>query len=204
MPFLALQEMRVIDISTGIAGPFCAKLLADYGAEVIKVEQPGRGDTSRYEGPFPNGVPHPEKSALFLHLNTSKKGVTLDIESAAGQEMLRRLAAEGHILIESFSPGRLDSLGLGYEALKRLRSDLVMTSVTPFGQTGPHSDYQFTELTIFAMGGAMYREGLPDREPLKYGGEMAQYFAGTAAAAATMAASFGGSSAVLVNEIETV
>ena len=198
MPFLALQGIRVLEIATGIAGPFCAKLLADYGAEVIKVERPRWGDTSRHLGPLaqPQGRTEEspetsaEKSPLFLHLNTNKKGVTLDLETSAGQELFRRLAADSHIVIESFTPGAMEKLGIGFHALKQIRPDMVMTSVTPFGQTGPHKDYQFTELTIFAAGGAMFREGSPDREPLRYGGEIAQYFAGVAAASATTAASF--------------
>lgn len=190
MPFQALHGIRVLDISTGIAGPYCAKMLADYGAEVIKVEHPVTGDTSRQDGPFPDGKAHPEKSGLFLHLNANKRGVTLDIESPAGQDIFRRLVAESSILIENFKPGKMASLGIGYDTLSQLHPDLVMISITPFGQTGPHKNYEFTELTIFAMGGAMHREGLPDRYPLKYGAEIAQYFTGTATAAATMAASF--------------
>ena len=194
MPFLAFQGIRVLEIATGIAGPFCAKMLADYGAEVIKVERPRWGDSSRHSGSLPQPEGQIEKSweqsALFLHLNTNKKGVTLDLESSSGQDLFRRLVADSHILIESFPPGAMETLGLGFHTLKQLKPDIVMTSVTPFGQTGPHKDYQFTELTIFAAGGAMYREGGPEREPLKYGGEMAQYFAGVAAASATTAASF--------------
>ena len=190
MPYLALKGVRVLDVSSGIAGPFCAKMLADYGAEVIKVEPPRIGDPSRSVGPFPGDEPHPEKSALYLHLNTNKKGVTLDLDTGAGAGIFKRLVQESDVLIESFSAGKMTRLGLGNETLKKMKPGLVMTSVTPFGQTGPHKDYEFTELTIFAMGGAMHREGLPDREPLKYGGEMGQYFAGTAAAAATMTALF--------------
>lgn len=191
MPYLALQGVRVLDVSSGIAGPFCAKMLADYGAEVIKVEPPRLGDASRAVGPFPDDVPHPEKSALYLHLNTNKRGVTLDLESADGVAVFRRLIEESEVLIESFLAGKMTRLGLGNEALKKMKPNLVLTSVTPFGQSGPHKDYEFTELTVFAMGGGMHREGLPDREPLKYGGEIAQFFAGTAAAAATMTALFG-------------
>ena len=190
MPFLALQGIRVIEAATGIAGPYCGKLLADYGAEVIKVEPPRTGDPSRREGPFSDDGSHIEKSGLFLHLNTNKKGTTLDLERPQGRELFKRLVQQSHVLIESHAPGKMDSLGLGYHALKVVRPELVMTSVTPFGQTGPHKDYRFTELTIFAMSGPMHREGISDREPLRYGGEIAQYFAGTAAAGATMAACF--------------
>ena len=188
MPLSALQGVRVIETATDIAGPYCAKLLADYGAEVIKVERPGTGDPSRLRGPFPDDVSHPEKSGLFLHLNTNKKGVTLDLESSRGRDLFKLLLQESHILVESGRPGRMDSLGLGYDVLRELRPELVMTSVTPFGQTGPDSQYEFTELTVFATGGGMHREGLPDREPLSYGGEIAQYYAGSAAAGVTMAA----------------
>ena len=190
MPFQALEGVRVLETATGIAGPYCAKLLADYGAEVIKVESPGSGDPSRGQGPFPDDTPHPEKSGLFLHLNTNKKGVTLDLKSPRGRGLFKHLLQDAHILVESGRPGGMESLGLGYDVLRALRPELVMTSVTPFGQTGPHSQYEFTELTVFATGGAMYREGVPDREPLKYGGEIAQYYAGSAAAAVTMAACY--------------
>lgn len=191
MPFLALDGIRVIDASGGIAGPYCGKMLADYGAEVIKVEHPIDGDPARAVGAFPHGVPHPEKSALFLHLNTNKKGISLDLSTPDGIQIFTALIRQSHIVLESFRPGQMAEWGLGYHTLKQHRSDLVMTSVTPFGQSGPFKDYQFTELTIFAMGGGMHREGLPDRQPLRYGAEIAQYFSGTAAAAATMIAVFG-------------
>ncbi len=191
MPYLALEGVRVIDAATGVAGPFCAKLLADYGAEVIKVERPGTGDSSRATGPFPDDLHHPEKSGLFLHLNTNKRGVTLDLANPAGRDLFRRLVRESDVLVESGPPGEMDSLGLGYQELADSNPGLVVTSITPFGQTGPHSGHEFTELTVFAATGAMNREGIPAREPLKYCGETAQYFAGNAAAAATMAASFG-------------
>ena len=191
MPLLALEGIRVIELATDVAGPFCGKLLADYGAEVIKVEPPDSGDPSRRAGPFPGGSPHLEKSALFLHLNTNKAGVTLDLSAEAGQDILKRLVERSQVLIESHKPGRLEAMGLGYQALQKLRPDLVMTSVTPFGQTGPSKDDEYTELTVFAAGGAMHREGIPSREPLKYGAQAAQYFAGTSAAAATTAACLG-------------
>ena len=191
MPFLALEGVRVIELATGVAGPYCGKLLADYGAEVLKVEPPGLGDDSRRAGPFPDGNEQPERSGLFLHLNTNKKGVTLDLNGAEAQELLRRLVSKSDVLIESHAPGAMADFGLDYESLADVNPRLVMTSVTPFGQTGPKSNHQFTELTVFAAGGAMAREGIPEREPLKYGGEMAQYFAGSVAASTTMATVFG-------------
>ena len=189
MSFQALQGLRVLEASTGVSGPFCGKLLAEYGADVIKVEPPETGDPTRLEGPLHDQTPHMGRGSLFLHLNTTKKGVTLDLNSAQGRDLFRRLTEQTHVVIESGRPGLMESRGLGYHALKQMSPGLVMTSITPFGQTGPHKDYEFTELTIFAAGGAMYRQGVPDREPLRYAGEMAQYSAGACAAAATMAAS---------------
>ena len=191
MPYQTLTDIRVIDATTGIAGPYCGKMLADYGAEVIKLELPDAPDRSREAGAFPDGVPHPEKSALYLHLNAGKKGITLDPSTEDGKRIFTELASQSDVVLESFRPGQMAEWGIGYHDLRQNRSGLVMTSVTPYGQSGPHKDYQFTELTIFAAGGAMHREGLPDREPLRYGAEIAQYFSGTTAAAATMIALFG-------------
>ncbi len=129
-----------------------------------------------------------ESLALYLHLNTNKKSVAIDLESERGRRLLRELALQCDAVVESMNPGVADGLGIGYETLSAGRADIVMTSVTPFGQTGPYREWEYTELTVFAMTGAMNREGLPNRYPLKYGGAIAQYFAGTAAAAATMAA----------------
>ena len=192
MPLLALDGVRVLDATTGIAGPYCGKMLADSGADVIKLEPPATGDPSRRTGAFPQGMAHPEKSALFLHLNANKRGITLDPATADGARLFAGLARHCDVVLESFKPGKMAEWGLGYAALRDVRGDdLVMTSVTPYGQSGPRKDYEFTELTIFAAGGGMHREGLPEREPLRYGGEIAQYFSGTMAAAATMVALFG-------------
>ena len=191
MPYQTLTNIRVIDASTGIAGPYAGKMLADYGAEVVKLELPHAPDYSREAGAFPDGIPHPEKSALYLHLNAGKKGITLDPSTPDGRRMFTELAAQCDVVLESFKPGQMAEWGIGYHDLRDVRNDIIMTSVTPYGQSGPHKDYEFTELTIFASGGAMHREGLPDREPLRYGAEIAQYFSGTTAAAATMIALFG-------------
>ncbi|MDP6453017.1 MAG: CoA transferase [SAR202 cluster bacterium] len=193
MPLLALEGVRVLEVTDGIAGPYCAKLLADSGAEVVKIERPGADSMTQrqWAGQRPDTTLTVEDTALFLHLNTDKKSVALDLESADGQSVFRRLVAESSIVVESLAPGRMESLGIGYDSLKALNPGLVMTSVTPYGQTGPYKDYQYTELTVFATGGGMHREGIPERHPLMYGGEIAQYFAGTAAASATMGASVG-------------
>src|SRR5215208_4314530 len=108
----ALEGVRILDLTHYIAGPYCTKLLADYGAEVIKVERPGLGDGARRLGPFPGDEPHPEKSGLFLHLNTNKYGVTLELKSATGVDLFRRLVADCDVVVESFAPRVMPSLGL--------------------------------------------------------------------------------------------
>ena len=186
----ALGQFRIIDLSTGIAGPFCTKYLADYGADVIKIELPGVGDQARSTGPFFHNEPHPEKSLLFLYLNCNKRGVTLDIQSASGREILLSLLKEADALIESYSPGFLAGLGLGYDELEEVNPGLVMTSITPFGQTGQYRDYSGNDLIYYAMSGIMYTSGAYDREPLKHGHPQSLYMGGMTAAYATSAALF--------------
>ena len=183
-----LGDIRVLDLSEGVAGPFCTKLLAGLGAEVIKVERPGLGDVSRGEPPFLEDGANPERSALFLYLNSEKRGITIDVESPTGAGMLRSLAAESDILVESYPAGTMDRLGLGYPALTDLNPTLIYTSVTPFGQTGPYRDYKGSDLVAQAIGALMYTIGLPDREPLKVGGNTALYTTGISAFSATMLA----------------
>jgi crotonobetainyl-CoA:carnitine CoA-transferase CaiB-like acyl-CoA transferase len=185
---LTLNDVCVLDLSEDIAGPFCSKLLAGLGAEVIKVERPGSGDVSRRAGPDLGATPHPEQSALFLYLNTGKKSMTLDVDSQTGATILRRLAQGCDLLLESFPPGYLDRLGLGYVALEKLNPGLIYTSVTAFGQSGPYHDLKGSELIAQAMGGLMQTIGLPDREPLKIGGHAAYYTTGMSAFSATMIA----------------
>jgi CoA:oxalate CoA-transferase len=185
---LTLGDVCVLDLSEDIAGPFCSKLLAGLGAEIIKVERPGSGDVSRRAGPSLGATPHPEESALFLYLNPGKKSITLDVDSQTGATILRRLAQECDLLLESFAPGYLDRLGLGYAALEQLNPGLIYISVTSFGQSGPYRDFKGSELIAQAMGGLMQTIGLPDREPLKIGGNAACYTTGMSAFSATMIA----------------
>ncbi len=187
----ALSDVRVLDLTHYVAGPYCTKLLADYGADVIKVEKPGVGDGARRMGPFLGDDPHPEKSGLFLHLNTNKKGITLNLKTKTGTAILNQLIKDADILVENFEPRVMSGLGLDYETLEKMNPRLVMISISNFGQTGPYRDYKATELVLFAMGPHMITEGSPDREPLKFPGYKAQYLAGTHAAAATMGALFG-------------
>lgn len=187
----ALSGVKVIDLTNYVAGPYCTKLLADYGADVIKVEKPGEGDGARRLGPFPEDEPHPEKSGFFAFLNTNKRGITLNLKSDAGKAILLRLVEGADILVESFSPRVMPGLGLSYERLKEVNSRLVMVSISNFGQTGPYRGFKASELVLNAMGGEMYSRGLADREPLKLGGNAVQCQAGTVAALATVTAWFG-------------
>ena len=190
MAATALGQFRIIDLSTHIAGPLCTKMFADYGAEVVKVEPPGAGDPSRNIGPFFKNDPHPEKSLLFFYLNCNKQGVTLNLETAAGRNILLSLIKDADALIESFPPGYLAKLGLGYEELEKINPGLVVTSITPFGQDGPYRDYAGNDLVYYAMSGMMYASGAHDREPLKHGHPQSYYMGGMIAAYATSAALF--------------
>ena len=186
----ALDGVKVLDLSEDIAGSFCARLLADYGADVLKVEPPG-GAALRRMGPFFQDDAHPEKSLFFLVLNLNKKGATLNLETVAGQDILRRLASHVDVIVESYRPGYLASLGLGYDELRELNPELTLTSVTPFGQDGPYSQYRGEEIVNYAMGMIMSISGVQGREPLKHGGFQAQYEGGLFAAATTSMALFG-------------
>ena len=189
MASTALQGFRVIELSGGIAGPFAGKLFADYGADVIKLE-PLQGDEARTLPPFFHDEPHPEKSLAFLYLNTNKRSVTLNIETAHGRRIFRDLVANADALIESHPPGYLDGLGLGYDELSRCNPNLVLTSITPYGQSGPYRDYPGNDLIYEAMGGIMYTSGAYAREPLKHGHPQSLYIGGITAAYATSAALF--------------
>jgi len=186
----ALFNLRVLDLTHYIAGPYCTKLMADMGADVIKVERPDGGDPARRMGPFPEDVPDPEKSGLFLYLNTSKKGITLNLKTETGRKTFKELVRDVDILVENFEPRVMPSLGLDYEALEKINPKLVMTSISNFGQTGPYRDYKAQEITELALGGLMYLTGDADREPLKQGGSVVQFSAGTDGLVASLAAFF--------------
>ncbi len=183
-----LSGIRVVELGEYVSAPFCAKLLADFGAEVVKVERPGQGDIARNYGPFPKDKPHPERGGLFLFLNTSKKGITLNWETEAGVEILRRLIQLSDVVVENFPPGTLENLGLGYEVLKALNPKLILAAISCFGQTGPYREFRGADIVAQAMGGLMWLTGLPDHPPLKLPGPQAEYQAGLLAAIATLAA----------------
>jgi len=182
----ALSDLRVLDL-TDLKGALCAKLLGDMGADVIKIEPPG-GDPMRAIGPFLNDIPHRDRSLLFWFYNTSKRGLTLDVHQPAGQEIFKQLTAKADVVIESFAPGTLATLGLGYEHLKRLNPKLVLTSISPFGQTGPYRDYKSSDTVAEALGGMIYTNGAADEPPLQASGLQAYHSASFFAAIGTMSA----------------
>jgi crotonobetainyl-CoA:carnitine CoA-transferase CaiB-like acyl-CoA transferase len=160
-----LNGYRVLDL-TDEKGSVCGKILGDLGADVIKVEKPG-GDPARRIGPFFHNTADPEKSLHWWAFNSSKRGITLNLHDPEGQEILRKLSDKTDIIIESFAPGYLDKLGLGYAALSASNPKLIMTSITPFGQTGPYKDRKASDIAILAMSGLMSITGYPDRPPIR-------------------------------------
>jgi crotonobetainyl-CoA:carnitine CoA-transferase CaiB-like acyl-CoA transferase len=165
-------------------------MLGDYGADVIKIEDPEEGDSIRYAGPFPGGVPHRDKSGLHLHLNTNKLSMTLDLDTSRGQQIVKELVKKSDILVENFAPGYMESIGLGWSDLEEINPRLIMTSITPFGQTGPYRDYAAEEIVLFALSSRMWHHGMAEREPLRYAPGTVWCQVGQTAAMATMAAVF--------------
>jgi CoA:oxalate CoA-transferase len=184
----ALSGLVVLDLSENVSGPYCTKLLSDYGADVIKIERPGEGDPSRQSGPFPGDQPDPEKSGLFLFLNTGKKSITLDLESGSGVAIFKRLVEKADMLVENYRPGLLTELGIGYPALSDINPSLLMASITCFGQDGPYRDWNGCDMVAQAMGGLMTLTGEADREPLKLPLTQAEFQAGLNAAVALLCA----------------
>lgn len=186
----ALSGLRVIDLTRYTAGPYCTKLMAGFGADVIKIERPGKGDPMRSIGPFCENGRGAAESVPFLWLNTGKRGLTLDLKTSRGRALLERLAAGADALVENFSPGVMARLGLGYERLAEINPGLVVTSISNFGQTGPYRDYRATEMVAQAMSGIMHMTGSADGEPLASGPALCQYSAGLHAYTATLMALF--------------
>ena len=183
----ALAGVRVIDLTHHIAGPYATKLLADFGADVVKIERPG-GDPARRLPPFHHDDPHPDRSLPFLYLNTNKRSITLNLKSEEGRGILLELLKDADAVVENFAPRVMPSLGLDADTLRELNPSLVVASVSNFGQTGPWRDYRATEIVSYALGGLMYIFGAYDREPLKHALHQAQFKAGTNLASATLMA----------------
>jgi len=186
-----LAGLRVLELADE-KGQFCGKLMADLGADVLKIEPPG-GQHTRLVGPFLEDIPHRERSLSFWHYNTSKRGLTLHLEHPPGQALFHRLVPTADIVLETFPPGYLPSLGLGYDALARLNPRLIMCSLTPFGQTGPWRDFLSADLLQLAAGGQMSccgydPEDVPDAPPIAPGGGNAWHIGSHFAYMAIMAA----------------
>jgi crotonobetainyl-CoA:carnitine CoA-transferase CaiB-like acyl-CoA transferase len=181
-----LSDYRVLDLADD-KGVYCAKVLAELGADVIKIEPPG-GDPARNIGPFYKDIPDPEKSLCWWAYNTSKRGITLSIETADGQDIFKRLVKTADVVVESFPPGYMDSLGLGYSALSETDPGIIVTSITAFGQTGPYKDWKAPDLVGCALGGQAYVTGDDDRPPCRIGFPQAYLHAGNHAASGTLAA----------------
>jgi crotonobetainyl-CoA:carnitine CoA-transferase CaiB-like acyl-CoA transferase len=176
--------LRVVELGSGISAAFGARLLADFGADVIKVEQPVVGDSSRRAGPFPGDVPDSDRSGLFLYLNFSKRGITLNPRDDAGREILDWLLSEADIVIENLGAGEFDLLVPPH----LLPDRLVVCSISPYGQDGPKAHHLGSEISAYASGGLMFMTGMDDRPPVKHGFNQAGHLAGVNAASASLAA----------------
>jgi crotonobetainyl-CoA:carnitine CoA-transferase CaiB-like acyl-CoA transferase len=191
----ALAGLRVVELCSMMAGPYCGKVLADLGAEVAKVEAPACGDPARRVGPFPENIPHQERSGLFLYLNTNKLGVTLDVTMASGRRLLRELLQDADILVEDLPPGCAEALGLGHKSLATAYPKLIVTSITRFGSSGPYRDWRAYHLNLYHGSGLssfIYQDPREAaRGPMVAGGYIAEYDAGLAAALATLGAVLG-------------
>lgn len=187
-PDLPLSPYRVLDLTNG-KGYFCGKILADLGADVIKIEPP-EGDPGRNIGPFYHDLPGKEKSLYFFAYNTNKRSITLNIETRDGQEIFKRLAKTADFVIESFDPGTVDKIGLGYSVLKGVNPRVIMVSITPFGQDGPYKDWKASDIVAIAMGGLSHITGSPDRPPARVSVDQAHVIAGAQGAMGAMIAHY--------------
>ncbi|MBZ5652963.1 MAG: CoA transferase [Acidobacteriia bacterium] len=169
----ALDDVRIVDLTRVVAGPFGTMLLADMGAEIIKIELPGRGDDARYGYPSVDGVP-----VAFLALNRNKKGITLDIRKPEGAELLRRLVGKADVVVENFAAGTMTKWGLGYAALAEVQPRLIYAALSGFGHTGPYAGRTSYDIIAQAMGGLMAITGFPDGPPTRGGGALGDFIGG--------------------------
>lgn len=183
MQNLPLSDLFVLDLSQYVSGPYCTKILADFGAMVIKIENPGNRDVSRQIGPFPDDTPDLERSGLYLYLNTGKKSVTLDIENRTGNAIFSELVEKADVMVENSGPDVFN-----YHTLTESNPTLIMASISYFGADGPYRDFNGADVVLQALGGIMNLTGASDREPLKIAGPQAEYHAGINAATAIMTA----------------
>ena len=189
----ALDGVRVVEVGSLVGAAYATKMLADLGADVVKVEPPDGGDAARHRGPFPGGVPHPERSGLFLYLNTNKRGVALDLRRPQGREAFDRLVAGADLLVHDVHPTEMAAHGLSWDRLHALNPGLVMTSIAPFGVTGPRAHWRATDLVLWCAGGIATLNGdpaHPELPPLRSFGQQAGFQAGLNAAIPSLAALF--------------
>ena len=179
----ALSDIKVLDLTRVLAGPYATMLLADLGAEIIKIEQPEKGDDSRAFGPYKNG-----ESAYFMSINRNKESITLNLKAPEGKEILKELVKQVDILVENFRPGTMEKLGLGYDVLKEINPRLIYASSTGYGQTGPYSQRPAYDAVVQAMGGIMSITGQPDGVPTRVGTSIGDITAGLFCAAGILAA----------------
>ncbi|MBJ22279.1 MAG: carnitine dehydratase, partial [Deltaproteobacteria bacterium] len=189
---IPLDGVRVLDLSTQVAGPYATKLLADAGADVVKIEAPTGDPLRRWKASAQlaesEPLPDDEDGALFRFLNASKRSLILDLETSKGRDALLGLAASADLIVESFAPGRMAELGLSLATLSAANAALSLVSITPFGQDGPWAARPATEFTLQAELGSTDARGYPDRMPLGAGGRLGEYVSGTYAAAGALAA----------------
>ncbi len=179
----ALHGVRVVDLTRVIAGPYCTSILADMGAEVIKIELPGRGDDARYGYPTVEDEP-----VAFLALNRNKKGITLDVRTEDGKALLRRLLSHADVLVENFAAGTMDRWGLGYADLHPQYPRLVYAALSGFGRDGPYAGRTSYDIIAQAMGGLMSLTGFPDGPPTRGGGSLGDFIGGMALAVGILCA----------------
>jgi crotonobetainyl-CoA:carnitine CoA-transferase CaiB-like acyl-CoA transferase len=188
-----LEGIRIAELGHLVSAAYATKIMADLGADVVKVEEP-TGDVARTRGPFPGGIADPEKSGLFLYLNTNKRGVTLDLTDPRERPQLERIAEWAEIVVHNYAPKEMAARGLDYERLRAINPRLVLCSITPFGLTGPHRDYRAEEITMAHGGGwawvAPGASDRPDLPPLKAFGHQCDFHAGMSAAVASLGAYF--------------
>ena len=188
----ALSSLKIVEVGEAVSAPYATKLMADMGAEVIKVERPHVGDSSRRRGPYPGSTPHPEKSGLFLYLNANKYGVTIDLAEAEGMDLLDKIVAQADVLVHNVTPPDMDRIGFNFERMRKVNPRLVMTAITPYGLTGPYRNWRAEDLTLWGAGGicAVNGGGMdhPEMPPLKTFGQQSGFQGGVHGAVATLGA----------------